>query len=133
MGLSQGVLGAATGMISLPLTTAQTDNWRLRSVVAGIGKGLAGVVLKPVSGAADLVAQTSDGIMNQVGMGSIHKHLPVRTVQRRLEWRINSVLRLDWKILPQGEKCACFARAVWVGSETGKYELSSCYFEGIVY
>ena len=101
-------------MISLPLATAQTDDWRLRSVVAGIGKGLAGVVLKPASGAADLVAQTSDGIMNQAGLGSIHKHLPLRTEPTLLEWTLNAVLRIDWKMLPDGEHCARFAHAVWM-------------------
>jgi len=103
MGLGQGVLGAATGVISLPIEAGKEGGWGLKGVLKGVGKGLVGVILKPVGGAAEFVAQTSDGIMYQAGIGVAAGPHPMRR-KKRLQWEVNTGLQLDWKILPKHEQ-----------------------------
>ena len=64
LGLS--ILGAIAGIIEQPLQgMQQTDDSSgmiaARGLVFGLGKGLLGVVTKPVGGAMEFVSQTSHG------------------------------------------------------------------------
>jgi hypothetical protein len=63
-----GVVGAATGVVTMPLRSGVQSGWALSSVLKGVGKGLVGVIAKPVGGAADLIAEASDGIRQSAGM-----------------------------------------------------------------
>lgn len=44
-----------------------------RGIVAGIGKGLIGMIAKPIGGAAELVSMTSIGFMNGVGLIELYQ------------------------------------------------------------
>ena len=45
--------------------------WLTNTLLSGLGKGLLGVVTKPVGGMAALVSHTSQGIINSTGIGEI--------------------------------------------------------------
>ena len=42
--------------------------------VSGLGRGLIGVVVKPIGGAAELVSQTSMGFLHQAGLVNVRQH-----------------------------------------------------------
>lgn len=44
-------------------------------VVTGVGKGLIGVVTKPLGGAMELVSQTGQGILQGTGLGETPRRL----------------------------------------------------------
>lgn len=60
-GLGISLLGAVGGIAHHPLQSVMTDGASPRSLAAGVGLGLVGVVTKPLSGAAELLALTGQG------------------------------------------------------------------------
>lgn len=63
LGLS--LLGALGGLAHHPLSSLMEDgSFSPRNLAVGITKGIVGVVAKPISGAADLVAQTGQGLLS---------------------------------------------------------------------
>ena len=76
LGLS--ILGAIAGIIEQPLQGIQQSDdsggmIAARGLVVGLGKGLLGVVTKPVGGAMEFVSQTGQGIMHGTGLTTILK------------------------------------------------------------
>lgn len=80
-GVSTGVssfglslISAVAGIIDQPMQSFQRIDessstfTATKSVLAGVGKGLIGVVTKPVGGAMELVAHTGQGIMHGTGL-----------------------------------------------------------------
>jgi len=72
------ILGAIAGIIEQPLQSVQQseDSSRMiaaRGLVVGLGKGLLGVVTKPVGGAMEFVSQTGHGIMHGTGLTTMLK------------------------------------------------------------
>lgn len=70
-GLGLGLLGAVAGIVDQPIQGIQraSDMREAASgVISGVGKGLLGVVTKPLGGAMDLVSQTGQGILQGVGL-----------------------------------------------------------------
>lgn len=68
LGLS--LLGAVAGIVDHPMQALISEEERGPSgFVKGVGKGLIGVVAKPIGGAAELVAQTGKGILRGTGWG----------------------------------------------------------------
>lgn len=69
------LISAVGGLVEHPLQgvyTAREGSSTLemaRGVLAGVGKGLLGVVTKPVGGAMELVSQTGKGLMLGTGLG----------------------------------------------------------------
>ena len=64
-------------------------------VISGVGKGLIGVVTKPLGGAMELVSQTGQGILQGVGL----THLPGRLfpVGESVVWESrNSSVKYSW-------------------------------------
>lgn len=61
-GLGISLLGAVGGIAHHPLQSVLADGASPRSLVAGVGLGLVGAITKPLSGAADLVALTGQGM-----------------------------------------------------------------------
>ena len=59
------VLLGITGMISEPIKGAKKDG--LKGIGKGIGKGLVGLVFKPMAGSFDLVTYTARGMENMGG------------------------------------------------------------------
>jgi hypothetical protein len=114
LGLGQGVVGAATGILSQPIESGAEGGWGLGSVLKGVGKGLVGVVTKPIGGAADLIAQTSGGMMQEAGIGPAAGPQLMRP-RRALVPRTHPALRFKWKVLPAGESFAHCERVELAG------------------
>ena len=69
------VVSALAGVVDQPMRSVQAAGEAemglggyASSMIKGVGKGLLGVVTKPVGGAFQLVSQTSQGLMNSVGL-----------------------------------------------------------------
>jgi hypothetical protein len=60
--LGRGLLQGVTGIFTQPVKGYSKQG--ARGVLKGVGKGLVGVVVKPVAGFVDMVAYTSEGIRN---------------------------------------------------------------------
>lgn len=58
--------GAIGGLAHQPMQALMNDGVTPSSVVGGVGKGLVGIVTKPIGGAADLLVHTGHGLL-QVG------------------------------------------------------------------
>ncbi|GBG27559.1 Vacuolar protein sorting-associated protein 13B [Hondaea fermentalgiana] len=110
VGLGQGMFGAATGIVVQPFEVASQQGWGVGSVLQGVGRGLLGAVTKPIGGAADLVAQTSGGIMQDVGIGAAAGP-PIMRERSMLTSAPHHALRFDWKLLPQHERYVHHERA----------------------
>lgn len=65
-GLGISLLGALGGLAHHPLQANSPVQ-----VVTGLGKGLVGAVAKPISGAAELVALTGQGVLQTVGFNNL--------------------------------------------------------------
>ncbi|XP_074656098.1 intermembrane lipid transfer protein VPS13B-like [Tubulanus polymorphus] len=77
-GFGLSLLGAVAGLAEQPLQGIQqvTDqslsaSQKVLGVISGFGKGLIGVVTKPVGGSAEFVARTGHGLLNGVGVGRL--------------------------------------------------------------
>ena len=89
-GVSTGVssfglslISAVAGIVDQPMQSFQRIDESsstlsaTRSVLAGVGKGLIGVVTKPVGGAMELVSHTGQGIMHGTGLMTKLRHKSV--------------------------------------------------------
>lgn len=65
-GLGISLLGALGGLAHHPMEASST-----LEVFGGLGKGILGALTKPISGAAELVALTGQGVLQTVGFNSI--------------------------------------------------------------
>lgn len=65
-------------------------------VLSGVGKGLMGVILKPISGAAEFVAFAGNGVLHSVGYNTLPSCRSVSVTQGVLS---PSQCQLSWKIL----------------------------------
>ncbi|XP_022258541.1 vacuolar protein sorting-associated protein 13B-like, partial [Limulus polyphemus] len=97
--------GAVAGVVDQPLQVLVSPDLGTNSsvrvasgVVTGVGKGLVGVVAKPIGGAAELVSQAGQGLLEGAGWGRklVRKYSPVTAFCRD---RHNSHLKLAWKVL----------------------------------
>lgn len=98
-GISQGLTGfginllGAVGGIARHALEAKSSV----EVFTGLGKGIIGVVTKPISGAAELLALTGQGVLHTVGFNAM-------PMAREIEINENhsfplSVTKVAWKIL----------------------------------
>ncbi|XP_060527776.1 intermembrane lipid transfer protein VPS13B isoform X2 [Cylas formicarius] len=96
------LLGAVGGIAHHPLQSMMADGASPRSLVAGVGLGLVGVFTKPLSGAAELVALTGQGLLQGAGWNSLpDPRYPSQIFKINLA--NNSSLKYLWKLtsLPQ--------------------------------
>ena len=75
----ENIFSAVTGVITEPVKGAK--NGGLMGGAVGLGKGMLGLVCKPVKGTIDLVTQTTRGITNTprtmyVGISKMVKKVP---------------------------------------------------------
>lgn len=74
------------GLAHHPLQQVWSGEATTKSLVTGVGLGLVGVVTKPLSGAAELVALTGQGLLQGAGwnplptVNSNNRYLPVLTI-----------------------------------------------------
>ncbi|XP_046401566.1 vacuolar protein sorting-associated protein 13B [Ischnura elegans] len=105
-GLGISLLGAVGGIVYHPMQSMVNEGSQ-GSIVSGVGKGLVGVITKPLSGAAELVALTGQGLLHGTGWSN----LPLPRQPPLIE-TINdssdSQLKYIWKILPLSLKSCSF-------------------------
>lgn len=87
-GLGLSLLSAIAGIADQPIqgilsSQIVTENSLATGFVAGVGKGLVGVVTKPIGGAAEFLSQTGQGILHGVGL--------TRVPEARFKPRLDSV------------------------------------------
>ena len=56
--LGQGILNGVVGVVQQPLQGAYSEENSVKGFVKGVGKGLIGAAIKPLTGAADFASQT---------------------------------------------------------------------------
>ncbi|XP_050696701.1 intermembrane lipid transfer protein VPS13B-like isoform X2 [Eriocheir sinensis] len=118
-GLTQGLssfgislLGAIGGLAHQPMQALMTEGLTPSSVVGGVGKGLVGIVTKPIGGAADLLVHTGQGLLQGAGwhQEQVPRFQPVLEPHRM---EVNAPLKLVWKLVAAlPEECRAVLAAV---------------------
>lgn len=94
-GFGMNLLGAVGGIARHTLEARSSVG-----VVTGFGKGLVGVVAKPISGAAELVALTGQGMLHTVGFNTmpiarkslISRNFSLGPCPEKITWKIFSLI-----------------------------------------
>ncbi|MFS8160389.1 MAG: hypothetical protein ACMG6E_09330 [Candidatus Roizmanbacteria bacterium] len=81
----ENVFSAVTGVITEPINGAKSGGFKGGAV--GLGKGMMGLVCKPIKGTIDLVTQTTRGITNTprtmyVGISKMVKKIPLSQLEQ---------------------------------------------------
>uniref|UniRef100_A0A670KB47 Vacuolar protein sorting 13 homolog B n=1 Tax=Podarcis muralis TaxID=64176 RepID=A0A670KB47_PODMU len=111
-GLRQGLsrlgislLGAIAGIVDQPMQNFQRTSeaqgsagLKAKGVISGVGKGIMGVLAKPIGGAAELVSQTGYGILHGAGL-SQHPKQRYPPSDQHAEQAANSHVKYVWKML----------------------------------
>ncbi|XP_054981251.1 intermembrane lipid transfer protein VPS13B isoform X2 [Sorex araneus] len=111
-GLRQGLsrlgislLGAIAGIVDQPMQNFQRTSeaqasagHKAKGVISGVGKGIMGVLTKPIGGAAELVSQTGYGILHGAGLSQLprQRHEPR---DLHADQAPNSHVKYVWKML----------------------------------
>lgn len=117
--LGSSVVGAAAGVVTTPIAIFkerrdQGLETRLGDVVGGVGKGLVGIVARPMGGVASLVSMATDGLLYGSGMSG-DRLLPFDDVaSARFDARPNEVLRYKLKVLADVVGDVVYAHGIWV-------------------
>ncbi|XP_070530231.1 intermembrane lipid transfer protein VPS13B isoform X2 [Cardiocondyla obscurior] len=100
-GFGMSLLAAVAGLAHHPLQQVWSGEATTKSLVTGVGLGLVGVVTKPLSGAAELVALTGQGLLQGAGWNSLPtpRQRPIvqyttgnNSTSVRYTWRLSSLL-----------------------------------------
>jgi vacuolar protein sorting-associated protein 13B len=98
-GVGISMLGAVGGLAHHPLSAIlDTRGVSATGLVGGIARGLVGVVTKPLGGAAELVAQAGNGLLQGAGWtkSRAHAHPPMPDHACTFA---NANLKYTWKLL----------------------------------
>ncbi|XP_063972949.1 intermembrane lipid transfer protein VPS13B [Diachasmimorpha longicaudata] len=95
-GFGISILAAVAGLAHHPLQNLLNGETSAKGLMTGVGLGLVGVVTKPLSGAAELVALTGQGLLQRTGWNS----LPSARRQSTFgDFHVNSIsTRYIWKL-----------------------------------
>lgn len=97
-GLGISLLGAVGGIAHHPLQSVMKEGVSPRGLATGVGLGLVGVLTKPLSGAAELVALTGQGLLQGAGWNPLPEPRTYPTAHHMFTSN-NSVLKYKWKFL----------------------------------
>ncbi|XP_029039570.2 vacuolar protein sorting-associated protein 13B isoform X3 [Osmia bicornis bicornis] len=98
-GLGMSLLAAVAGLAHHPLQQVLSGEITTKSLVTGVGLGLVGVVTKPLSGAAELVALTGQGLLQGAGWNSLPSPRQ-RPVVQYTTGNNNTSIKYAWWLLP---------------------------------
>lgn len=98
-GFGMSLLAAVAGLAHHPLQQVWSGGATTRGLVAGVGLGLVGVVTKPLSGAAELVALTGQGLLQGAGWNSLPSPRQ-RPVVQYSSGGNNAPVRYAWRLMP---------------------------------
>ncbi|XP_044597394.1 vacuolar protein sorting-associated protein 13B [Cotesia glomerata] len=91
------ILAAVAGLAHHPLQNYLSNDSTTRGIVTGVGLGLVGVLTKPLSGAAELVALTGQGLLQGTGWN------PLPSPKRHFEITSNDLHNMEsrflWKLM----------------------------------
>ncbi|DBA04339.1 TPA: hypothetical protein N0F65_002101 [Lagenidium giganteum] len=115
--LGSSVVGAATGVVTTPIAIYKERKLQgldagVSDVLEGVGKGLVGVIARPMGGIASLVSMTTDGLLVGSGMGA--DRMPEDYLTTAFEAWPNEMLRFKLKVLPDSVGELAYAHGVWV-------------------
>ncbi|XP_038051923.1 vacuolar protein sorting-associated protein 13B-like [Patiria miniata] len=103
-GFGISLLGAIGGIADQPIKSfhqapeVSSPTQKATGVIRGVGKGLVGVVIKPLGGAAEFVSQTGQGILHSAGL--VETRSPKgECVTSLTAMATNSRLKYTWKML----------------------------------
>ncbi len=94
------LLGAVAGVAEHPIVNIQNardTKEAVKGVVTGVGKGLVGMVTKPIGGAMELVSQTGQGLL--LGTGLVIPPIKVRsalTEKDMINMETESFMKYCW-------------------------------------
>ncbi|KDO25308.1 hypothetical protein SPRG_09138 [Saprolegnia parasitica CBS 223.65] len=113
----QAIVGAATGVVTTPLSVLRDNQEQGRSTglgagVVGVGKGLVGIVAQPMSGMASLVSKTTDGLLVEMGVGG-HNDAVASTM---LPLRRHEARFVRWKLIGSVTGPIVFAHALYLAA-----------------
>ncbi|KAL8181852.1 UNVERIFIED_CONTAM: Vacuolar protein sorting-associated protein 13B [Gekko kuhli] len=98
-------IGAIAGIVDQPMQNFQKTSeaqasagHKAKGVISGVGKGIMGVLVKPIGGAAELVSQTGYGILHGAGL-SQHPKQRYPPSDQHAEQAPNSHVKYVWKML----------------------------------
>lgn len=117
-GLGISLLGAVGGIAHHPLNSLMTEGASPRGLVTGVGVGLVGVIAKPLSGAADLVALAGEGLLQGAGWNPLPK--PRTTPATHHTYSAPSAaLKYTWKFLQTFTRSSVvfITEATWLTGE----------------
>ncbi|XP_072031129.1 intermembrane lipid transfer protein VPS13B-like isoform X1 [Amphiura filiformis] len=104
-GFGISVLGAIAGIADQPLQSIQEASGtstptttKAKGIITGVGKGLVGVVIKPLGGAAEFLAQTGEGILHGAGLADAVRPRSAQFTELSA-MASNSRLKYTWKML----------------------------------
>jgi len=97
-GLGISLLGAVGGIAHHPLQSLMNEGASTRGVVKGVGLGLVGAITKPLSGAAELVALTGQGLLHGAGWTSLPEVRQQSIIEHTFSGA-NSRLKYGWKLI----------------------------------
>jgi len=100
-GVGVSILGAIGGIAHHPIQVLVEEGLSPMSLVSGVGKGIAGVVTKPLGGAAELVAQTGQGLLTGSGWAKMRKPRVSRPPGLVMDL-VSSSVKLQWKLVWPG-------------------------------
>ncbi|XP_012268331.2 intermembrane lipid transfer protein VPS13B isoform X1 [Athalia rosae] len=98
-GFGMSLLAAVAGIAHHPLQQVWSGEATTRGLVAGVGLGLVGVVTKPLSGAAELVALTGQGLLQGAGWNSLPSPRQRPVVQYSTASN-HTPIRYAWRLMP---------------------------------
>ena len=92
------ILGAVGGLAHHPIQVLLEEGLAPVSLVGGVGRGMVGVVTKPLGSAAELIAQTGQGMLT--GSGWSRDRLPRASLTPGLVLELpSSSLKFQWKVM----------------------------------
>lgn len=86
------------GIAHHPLNSLITEGASPRGLVRGVGVGLVGVIAKPLSGAADLVALAGEGLLQGAGWNPLPKPRATPAIHHTYS-AASASLKYTWKLL----------------------------------
>ncbi|KAK3772280.1 hypothetical protein RRG08_039097 [Elysia crispata] len=95
----QTLLGPEAGAGVLEERRGSSPTSTASDIMTGVGKGLVGVLTKPIGGAAELVSQTGQGLLHGTGLGQVPNRLETAEAWTRLDLP-DSVFKCVKKALP---------------------------------
>ena len=100
--LGVSVLGAVGGLAHHPIQVLLSEGLAPVSLVGGLGRGMVGVVTKPLGSAAELVAQTGQGML--AGSGWSRERRAVTSLPPSLVLELaSSTVKYQWKVVGAGD------------------------------